>query len=113
MHPYQRKFEKYFALRGIWDTLSLVSRQKPAVQMTMQRFQFTRSLFELTDQIDSPGKDGVPEPNKVVPDSFAEWLARPSQTITPEPQSEQGIFAGLMNECLVRTIAGQSLRRRC
>ena len=104
--------EKYFALRGIWDTLSLISRQKLAVQITMPRFQFTRSPFELTDQIDSPGMDSVSEPDNVVPDSFADWLARPSRTITPEPQSEQGIFAGLMNECPVQTVAGQSLRRR-
>jgi hypothetical protein len=81
--------------------------------MIMPRFQFTKSLFDLTDPMDSPGQDGVPEPGKVVPDSFAEWLARPAQTITPEPQSEQGLFAALMNECPVRIIAEQSLRRRC
>ena len=79
--------------------------------ITMPRFQFTRSLFELTDQIDSPARDGVSEPDKVVPDSFADWLARPSRTITPEPQPEQGVFSGLMYECRVQTIAGQSLRR--
>ena len=82
------------------------------MQITMLRFQFTRSLFEPTDQIDSPGKDGVSEQDKVVPDSFADWLARPSQTITPEPQCEQGFFEGLMNECPVQAIAGPSLRHR-
>jgi hypothetical protein len=86
--------------------------QKPVVQNAMQRFQPTNTLLELTDLTDSPDPEGLPESDKVVPDSFADWLARPSQTITPEPQPEQGIFAGLMSECPVQTIVGQPMRRR-
>ena len=78
----------------------------------MQRFQFTKSLFELTDQTGSPEDDGMPESEKALPDSFADWLARPSQTITAEPQPEQGIFAGLMNECPVRVMEGRPVPRR-
>jgi len=78
----------------------------------MQRFQPTNILFELTDRSDSPDSEGLPESDKVVPDSLADWLAHPSQTITAEPQPEQGIFAGLMNECPVRIIAGQPMRRK-
>jgi len=78
----------------------------------MQRFQFTNTLFELTDRTDSPEHEGLPESDKVVPDSLADWLARPSETITAEPQPEQGIFAGLMKECPVRVIENQSVPRR-
>jgi hypothetical protein len=84
---------------------------KITVQITMLRFPFTRPLFELADRTDLPGKDEVPEPDKVVPDSFADWLARPSQTITSESQPEQGIFAGMMDECLVQVIRVQSMPR--
>jgi hypothetical protein len=84
---------------------------KPAVQNAMQRFQLINILFELTDRTDSPEQQGLSESDKVVPDSLADWLARPSQTITAEPQSEQGIFAGLMKECPVRVVENQAVPR--
>ena len=82
------------------------------VQNVMQRFQFASALYELTDLPGSPGQDALSESARVVPDSFADWLARPSQTITSEPKPEQGIFLGLMSECRVRATDNQPVPRR-
>jgi hypothetical protein len=80
------------------------SEAKTTVQSAMQRFQVTRAVVELTDTPDS-SEDGCPsETNKLVPDSFSDWLAQPSQTITAGPDPEQGIFVGLLNECHLRMV---------
>jgi hypothetical protein len=86
-----------------WDKLRPVLRQNSTVQNAMQRFQMTRPAVELTDHSHSPERDIPSETDKVVPDSFAEWLAQPSATITGGPEPEQGIFVGLMRECQIQT----------
>jgi hypothetical protein len=49
---------------------------------------------------------GTPfETHKVLPDSFADWLAQPSHTITAGQEAEQGIFVGLLGECQVQVSA--------
>jgi hypothetical protein len=76
----------------------------------MQGLQLSNIRLELTDPINSPEKNSASEPDKVVPDSFADWLAQPSQTITAGPEPEQGIFVGLMNECQVRIAEDPAIR---
>ena len=68
----------------------------------MQRYHASRPPVELTDSVNSPDTFCPSETEKVVPDSFAEWLAQPSQTISAGPEPEQGIFLGLMEESLVQ-----------
>jgi hypothetical protein len=54
---------------------------------------------ELTDSTNSPVDGSASKAEKVVPDSFSDWLARPSATITAGSEPEQGIFVGMLNEC--------------
>lgn len=71
------------------------------MQHAVQRFQTTNLLVTVTDTENSPAAASPSEADKCVPDSFAEWLERPSRTITvrpePEPESEPGIFVRLLN----------------
>lgn len=71
------------------------------VQDAMQRSQVRPSAADLAGTSDSPVGESVPTAQRIVPDSFSEWLARPSQTISIAGDSEphQGIFAALLNEC--------------
>jgi hypothetical protein len=70
----------------------------------MDRFKTVNLRIELTDSSISPAQSRVPEADHGVPKSFAEWLARPCQTITSGPESEQGIFVGMTKECQVRVL---------
>ena len=72
------------------------------MQRVMQRFEVTKIFFEPTDPLDSPVEFDASATGTGVPDSFDEWLAQPSQTIAPGMEPDQGIFAGLINECQVR-----------
>jgi hypothetical protein len=65
----------------------------------MQRLPSKTPFIALTDARNSSDRDFSPQPNKVVPDSFAEWLARPADTISAGPEPGQGVFMRLMNEC--------------
>lgn len=49
----------------------------------------TRQPIELTDLSNSPEERRL-ETEKIVPDSFADWLSQPSRTITAGPQPPQG-----------------------
>ena len=70
------------------------------MQNAMQRVHVIEA-FELTDLSDSSAADLSPNTDKVVPDSFAEWLAQPSPSITGGPELAQGVFIAMMNQCQV------------
>jgi hypothetical protein len=72
---------------------------KSTVQNAMQRLQLINQPIELTDISNSSEETRPLKINKVVPDSFAEWLAQPSRTITAEPEG-----LGLENECCVQIV---------
>jgi len=52
----------------------------------------------MTDLEIPPTTHALAEPDKVLPDSFADWLAQPSQTITASSESEPGMCIGLLGE---------------
>jgi hypothetical protein len=53
---------------------------------------FTRMPAEVAGSNDPP-VDGISsEMDKLVPDSFADWLAQPSCTITAGPDQEPGVW---------------------
>ena len=66
----------------------------------MQQFQPTGPRVALTNASNAPDAARPRGADKVVPDSFAEWLAQPARTITsgPEPEPEPGVFAALLND---------------
>ncbi|MDR3377134.1 MAG: hypothetical protein P4M10_00490 [Verrucomicrobiae bacterium] len=74
------------------------------MQNAMQRVRVIKTV-DLTDLSDSSTDDLSPKTEPVVPDSFAEWLAQPSGTITGGPDLAQGVFVGVMNQCQIH-IAG-------
>jgi hypothetical protein len=55
--------------------------------------------------------DCIPEADRLLPRSFADWLAQPAGAIMGGSEQEQGIFAGLLNECHVET--GRPPRKAC
>jgi len=63
---------------------------------------FTRMPAELTGASNPPVTNVPSETDKVLPDSFADWLAQPSCTITARPDSQPdpkpGIWVGLTSE---------------
>jgi len=78
---------------------------KITVQIAMQRLQVTTPPTEkLADSINPPVRDDVSKTDKVVPDSFSEWLAQPSQTIAAGSEPEQGIFMGLLDQCCTQGV---------
>jgi hypothetical protein len=74
----------------------------------MQRLQTNPPAVALTDAGCPPETELPLEAEKVVPDSFAEWLAQPACTITDETELAQGIFVGVMNEVRAQTLSGPS-----
>lgn len=65
----------------------------------MSRLPITRPIVVPPELSDSSIESSLHEPEKVIPESFAEWLAQPSQPIVDGPGPEQGIFIGLLAEC--------------
>jgi hypothetical protein len=82
------------------------------VQNAMQRLPVNRQPIDLTDLTDSPKQDRPLETNKVVPDSFADWLAQPSQTITAGPETEQGVFIEVNGDSCVQIVGSSSVESR-
>jgi hypothetical protein len=78
------------------------------VQNAMHRLPATRQPLDLTNLTDSPKKDSPLKTDKIVPDSFAEWLAQPSQTITAGPESEQGVFIEVNGDSCVQIVGSSS-----
>ena len=76
----------------------------------MPRFQLIRIPEILVDLAIAPEQGCPSETERVVPDSFAEWLAQPCHTISAGPETEQGIFVGLLSECSVKVIADAAIR---
>ena len=66
----------------------------------------------LTDVNGSSLAQRLPESDKVVPDSFADWLARPADTITACSEPEPAIFMRLMNKCCEQNSARPPLNSR-
>jgi hypothetical protein len=83
------------------------------MQNGIQRLQVTRQPIKPSDLSASPEKDRPKKTDKVVPDSFEEWLASPTQTISVGPEPEQGIFfTGLINESSAQIIDKRPKRPR-
>jgi len=78
--------------------IDFLSSKLATVQDAMPRFHPTHKPVELTESNDPLGEPDTSLSRKLVPESFSEWLAQPSQSITSGPESEQGIFMGLMGE---------------
>jgi len=74
--------------------------------------KLTDSGSELARINESPELPIPSDADPVVPNSFAEWLAQPSQTITAGPETEQGIFVGLLGQCQVQVSHDASARPR-
>jgi hypothetical protein len=76
----------------------------------MQQFQTTGSRVALPNASNSPDAVRPRVADKVVPDSFAEWLAQPARTITSGPEPEQGVFAALLNDSRASSSLDQSAK---
>jgi hypothetical protein len=77
----------------------------------MQRLELT-TFSELADSLNVPEQGNLPENANVLPDSFADWLARPSGVIASESVPEQGVFVELINECPPRNVGASAARAR-
>ncbi len=76
----------------------------------MQRLQTNAPFVVLTDASCPPETERPLEAEKVVPDSFAEWLAQPACDITDATELDQGIVIGVMNEFQAQNSSGPSVR---
>lgn len=59
--------------------------------------------YALTNEMDSSEPISASSANKLVPDSFDDWLTQPAATIAAGDEAELELVWAAMNEDLVRT----------
>jgi len=78
----------------------------------MQQFEIPKPLVSSVIPENSPVPPPASETVESVPDSFAEWLGRPAQTITGRPESAPGAFLNLDGRSKIHLVFNPSRPRR-
>jgi hypothetical protein len=79
---------------------------------SMQRIDISKPLV-LSAKSESPPPAQFPLENaRPVPDSFADWLARPAQTITAGPEPNEGVFVNLSEGSKIDVVCDQPKPRQ-